>query len=54
MRAGIDNVWLGGWNVYEEEEAQSETEMKNVLGNGRMKIYLRGSPFNWAATSFLT
>lgn len=31
MRAGIDNVWLGGWNVYEEEEAQRETEMRNVF-----------------------
>lgn len=25
-----------------------------LLGDRRMEIYLRGSPFNWAATSFLT
>lgn len=27
---------------------------KHLLGDGRMEIYLRGNPFNWAATSNLT
>lgn len=31
VRAGTIDVWLGGWNVYEEAEAQSETEMRNVF-----------------------
>lgn len=44
---------LGGWNVYKEED-QSEIEIRNDLGKGRTKIDLRGSPFNWAAISFLT
>jgi len=30
MRARTKNVWLSGWNVYEEEDAQSETKMRNI------------------------
>lgn len=31
MRAGTTDVWCGGWNVYEEEEAPSETEIRNIF-----------------------
>lgn len=31
VRAETLEVWSGGWNVDEEEEAQSETEIGNIF-----------------------